>query len=136
MKSAKLAGISIDLLSNLRYYIDDHLRFAFELGAPTNDVLELTGRPAEDFETIARRYADLPQNRPTLANKLRTLAGFLLAPLTPGFDFERYDRQLQRPFPSRPELAPESAFWRAEHDIHTSVPHRAEVRASAAGMPA
>jgi NAD(P)H dehydrogenase (quinone) len=36
----------IDLLSNLRYYIDDQKRGAFELGAPTTDVLDVTGRPA------------------------------------------------------------------------------------------
>jgi len=131
MKSAKLAGYSIDLLSNLRYYIDDHERGAFERGAPTSDVLELTGRPAEDFETIARRYARLPRNRPTLGNKLRTLAAFLLAPVAPGFDFERYDRALRRPFPSLPKHAPESALWQREHDIRASVPNRDEARSAA-----
>jgi len=45
-----MAGISIDVFSNLRYYIDDHKRGAFELGAPTTDVHDVTGRSAEDFE--------------------------------------------------------------------------------------
>ena len=40
-----MAGMSIDVLSNVRYYIDDHKRGAFELGAPTTDVLDVTGRP-------------------------------------------------------------------------------------------
>ncbi len=31
---------------------------------PTNDVPEVTGEPAEDFETTVRRYADLPEERP------------------------------------------------------------------------
>ena len=35
----------IDVLSNVRYYIEDHKRGAFELGAPTTDVLDVTGRP-------------------------------------------------------------------------------------------
>ena len=48
-----MSGYPVDLVSNLRYYIDDHRRGAFELGAPTTDVLDVTGRPAEDFETIA-----------------------------------------------------------------------------------
>ena len=117
MKTARMGGISIDLLSNLRYYIDDHKRGAFELGAPTTHVLEVTGRPAEDFQTIARRYAALPRNRRTLGNALRTLAQFIVTPLSPGFNLGRYDRQLRRPFPSEPHLAPESEVWRREHAI-------------------
>jgi hypothetical protein len=61
------------------------------VGAPTNDVLEVTGRPAEDFETIARRYAAMPRNRQTLANQLRELAQSVVAPFSPGFNLERYD---------------------------------------------
>jgi hypothetical protein len=117
MKSARLAGFPIDLFSGLRYYIEDHKRGAFELGAPTNDVLEVTGRSPEDFETIARRYAALRDNRRTLGNWLRTFAQFLIAPLSPGFGLERYDRELRRPFPSAPQLAPQSERWRHEHGI-------------------
>src|SRR5258708_30818930 len=73
MKTARLAGLPIDVVSNVRYYIDDHKRGAFELGAPTTDVLDVTGRPPEDFETIARRYAPAPHLRPTLGNRLRQI---------------------------------------------------------------
>jgi hypothetical protein len=117
MKTARMAGYPIDLLSGVRYYIDDHKRGAFELGAPTTDVLDVTGRPAEDFETIARRYAAQPRNQRTLGNRLRTFAQFIIAPLSPGFDLDRYDRELRRPFPSEPQLAPESQVWRREHAI-------------------
>ena len=117
MKAARMAGMSIDLMSNVRYYIDDHKRGAFELGAPTTDVLDVTGRPAEDFETIARQYAALPQNRRTFGNWVRELAQFMTAPLTPGFNFDRYDRELHRPFPFEPQSAPESTVWRREHGI-------------------
>jgi len=117
MKAARMAGMSIDLMSNVRYYIDDHKRGAFELGAPTTDVLDVACRPAEDFETIARRYAALPQNRRTFGNWVRELAQFMTAPLTPGFNFDRYDRELRRPFPFEPQSAPESKVWRREHGI-------------------
>jgi len=117
MKAARMAGMSIDLMSNVRYYIDDHKRGAFELGAPTTDVLDVAGRPAENFETIARRYAALPQNRRTFGNWVRELAQFMTAPLTPGFNFDRYDRELRRPFPFEPQSAPESKVWRREHGI-------------------
>jgi NAD(P)H dehydrogenase (quinone) len=117
MKAARMAGMSIDVMSNVRYYIDDHKRGAFEPGAPTTDVLDVTGRPAEDFETIARRYAALPQNRRTFGNWVRELAQFMTAPLSPGFNLDRYDRELRRPFPSDPQFAPDSKTWQREHGI-------------------
>ena len=115
-----MGGLPIDLIGGVRYYIDDHKRGAFELGAPTTDVLDVTGQPAEDFETIARRYAVLPHNRRTLGNSLRQFAQFVIAPLSPGFNLDRYDRELRRPFPSEPQFAPESQIWRREHAMaHT-----------------
>jgi NmrA-like family len=103
--------------------------------APTTDVLDLTGRPAEDFETIARRYATLPGNQRTFSNWLRTVTQFLITPLSPGFNFERYDRELRRPFPSDPEFAPDSKVWQREHAIadagKTTVPRRDNARPAA-----
>ena len=117
MKTAGMAGMPIELMSNVRYYIEDHTRGAFEVGAPNTDVLDVTGRPAEDFETIARRYATLPGNQRTFSNWLRRVAQFLITPLSPGFNFDRYDRELRRPFPSVPQFAPDSTVWRREHAI-------------------
>jgi len=117
MKSARMAGVPIDLLSNIRYYIDDHKRGAFELGPPTTDVLDVTGRPPEDFETIARRYVALPANRRSFGNWLRTFAQVSIAPLSPGFNLKRYDRELRRPFPSEPQFASDSKVWQREHGI-------------------
>jgi uncharacterized protein YbjT (DUF2867 family) len=115
MKALRMNGFPIEVVSEVRYYIDDHRRGAFEIGAPTNDVVEVTSRPPEDFETIARRYAAMPRNRRTSANGLRELARFLITPLSRSFDLDRYDRELRRPFPSVPHFAPESAIWRSEH---------------------
>jgi NAD(P)H dehydrogenase (quinone) len=117
MKAARMAGITIDMMSNVRYYIDDHKLGAFELGAPTSDVLDVTGSPAEDFETIARRYAGQPRNQRTFGNWVREFAEFMMAPLSPGFNLGRYDRELRRPFPSVPQFAPGSEIWRREHAI-------------------
>jgi NAD(P)H dehydrogenase (quinone) len=115
LKSARLAGLPDDVLSGLRYYIEDHRLGAFEFGAPSDDVRAVTGRAAEDFETIARRYAAAPRLQPTLGNRLRTFAEFMVAPLSPGVDFKRYDRELRIPVPSQPQLAPQSAVWRRQH---------------------
>jgi NAD(P)H dehydrogenase (quinone) len=115
LKSARLAGLTDDVLRGLLHYIEDHRLGAFEVDAPTTDVLEVTGRAPEDLETIARRYAAMPRNRRTFGNSLRTFAEFMVAPLSPGLNLERYDRQLRAPFPSRPQLAPRSEVWRREH---------------------
>lgn len=139
MKAARLDGYPIDVFSGVRYYIEDHRRGAFELGAPTMDVLEVTGRPAEDFETIARRYAALSKNRRTLGNRLREIAQFIAAPFSPGFNLERYDRELRSPHPSQPQFAPESQVWRREHavaDITTPAPHKRDIDLTAASRHA
>jgi hypothetical protein len=57
-------------------------------GRQTTDVFDVTGRPAEDFETIARRYAAQPRNQRTFGNWLRELVQFMLAPLGPGFGLD------------------------------------------------
>jgi NAD(P)H dehydrogenase (quinone) len=132
MKTARMGGLPIDLMSNVRYYVDDHKRGAFELGAPTRDVLDVTGRPAEDFETIARRYAAQPRNQRTLDNWLRQFAQFMMTPLSPGFNLERYERELRRPLPSEPQFAPESTVWRREHAIADSANPAASPREKAA----
>jgi hypothetical protein len=117
MKGARMSGYPVDLFSGIRYYIDDHERGAFELGAPTTDVLDVTGRPAEDFETIARRYAAPFRNQRTFGNWLRAFAQFIFTPLSPGFNLDRYDRELRRPFPQEPQFATDSKVWRREHVI-------------------
>jgi NAD(P)H dehydrogenase (quinone) len=132
MKTARMAGMPIDLMSNVRYYIDDHKLGAFELGAPTSDVLDVTGSPAEGFETIARRYAAQPRNQRTFGNRVREFARSMIVPLSPGFNLDRYDRELRRPFPSTPQFAPGSEIWRREHAIgdaaRPAVPGRDKVR--------
>jgi hypothetical protein len=80
-------------------------------------VFDVTGRPPEDFETIARRYAALAPNQRTLGNWLRQFAQFMMGPLSPGFNLGRYDAELRRPFPAEPQFAPDSKIWRREHDV-------------------
>jgi NAD(P)H dehydrogenase (quinone) len=125
MKAARMGGMSIDVMSNVRYYVEDHRRGAFEAGAPTTDVLDVTRRSPEDFETIARRYAAQPGNRRTFGNRLREFAQFMVAPLSPGFNLNRYDRELRRPFPSEPQFAPDSQVWQREHAVKESGAHGA-----------
>jgi NAD(P)H dehydrogenase (quinone) len=61
------------------------------------------------------RHAALPENQRTFGDWLRQVAQFAITPLSPGFDLDRYDRELRGPSPSEPQLAPESTIWRREH---------------------
>jgi hypothetical protein len=117
MRAARVLGISSFEQSGLRRYIEDHRRGAFEWGAPTADVWEVTGRPPEDFETIARRYASLPEARRTFGNGLRASADLLRIGLTPARNIDRYERDHHHPLPANPRLAAEDEAWRASHPL-------------------
>ena len=115
LKAARMGNVGAFLASNLRYYVEDHKQGAFALSAPTNDILDVTGRPAEDFETTARRYAAQTEVQRNFANWLRTFIGFMRNPLNPGYDPERFDRELRLPEPPAPRLAMDNEDWKAEH---------------------
>lgn len=55
LKAARLQSAGAFVMSGLRHYVEDHKQGAFALSAPTNDLLEGTGRPAEDVETTTLR---------------------------------------------------------------------------------
>jgi hypothetical protein len=62
----------------------------------------------------------------------------MIAPLSPGFNFERYERELRRPFPSEPQFAPGSKVWWREHGIADPAKSAASVHkkaTSAASRP-
>lgn len=103
-------------ISGFRFYVEEMKRGAFELGGGvTNVVEELTGAPAETFETTARRYAAMPFARQTLGNRLKAFFDFNLTPFYPGYDLTRWDRQKGFPVPPKPSLSVEDARWRSEH---------------------
>ena len=108
-------------ISGFRHYVEEVKRGTFALGGGVTDtVAELTGAPAENFETTARRYAALPFARQTAGNRLRALLRFNLTPFYPGYDLERWDRQKGLPVPPNPSLSIDDERWRAEH--HRSAP--------------
>jgi NAD(P)H dehydrogenase (quinone) len=117
VKAARLDGATKDELMPYRAYIEDYRAGAFELGAPNEHVREVTGRPAEDFETITRRYAALPASQPTLANRVRTLATVMAIPFSPGYDLKGYARALKEPRALRATPAVVSDIWRRERGL-------------------
>jgi uncharacterized protein YbjT (DUF2867 family) len=115
LRAARLQGVSAFELSSFRYYIEDHRQGAFEWGAPNQVVEEVTGQPAEDFETTVRRYAALPFARKTLPNRLRAFWNFNRVPFTPGYNLEQFERQQFHPVPPIPQFAMKDQRWQTEH---------------------
>jgi uncharacterized protein YbjT (DUF2867 family) len=115
-KVARQQGIDPFEISSIRFYMQDLREGTFEFeGGVTNVVEELTGKPAESFETTARRYAAQPFAKQTLRNRLKALIDFNLIPFSPGYDFDKWDRQMAFPMPTHPSLSIEDARWRREH---------------------
>lgn len=115
LKAARGQNAGAFLMTGLRYYVEDHKQGAFALSAPTNDVLEVTGHPAEDFETTARRYAAQPEAQRNFGNWLRTFVDFMRGPFTPGYNPDRLERELRFPKPVAPRLAMADERWKTEH---------------------
>ena len=115
-KVAQQQGIDPYSISVLRHYMEDMKRgtFAFE-GGVTHVVEELTGAPAESFETTARRYAALPFAKQTFGNRLQAFINFNLTPFYRGYNFEKLDRQLRVHMPARPSFCIDDEQWRAVH---------------------
>jgi NAD(P)H dehydrogenase (quinone) len=114
LKASRRQNAGAFLMTGLRYYVEDHKQGAFALSAPNNDVLEVTGHPAEDFETTARRYAARPEAQRSFGNRLRTFVDFMRNPFSPGYNPERLERELRYPKPPAPRPAMANERWKAE----------------------
>lgn len=116
VKAATVAGFAAHDISQVRLYLTDYQQDAFALGAPTNVVRELTGRDAEEFETICRRYvSERPESIPTLGNKIGALGRLLRAMLMRTPDMDAFEREQNHPPLSDPVFANGSQEWRSSH---------------------
>src|SRR5215831_7105725 len=115
-KAATALGVSPFELTNIRHYVQEIAGGTFAAGAPTDHVEMLTGRPAEDFETIARRYLKQPELIvPGLraGTKLGAFLSLVRMTFTRVPNFDRWDREHLLPSLNRPLLAHENPAWRA-----------------------
>jgi NAD(P)H dehydrogenase (quinone) len=118
LKAARVAGAGDFEITNVQYYIQESDLHVFDTHGPTTDVLELTGREPESFETIARRYAAMPFAQASLANKLKAITEFARILITPPLNTKRHDAAMEYPVPPNPTLAGNSTIWRQQH--HTN----------------
>jgi uncharacterized protein YbjT (DUF2867 family) len=117
LKAAYLYGEPLALLGCMDHYVEEHRRGAFAIGAPTDDVARVTGRPPESFEAVARRLAALPENRRSALRTLREFARFTWLPFARVPNIRRYVRGLQIATPAAIQYSGESAVWRREHSV-------------------
>ncbi len=119
LKVFKAAGnYPVSDVSQLRYYVSEAQTNTFALGAPTNVVKEITGKEAEDFETIARRYlGENPATKQTLGNKIRAIKNMVKALLTKPWDMVKYEKQQGFPKFENMKLSSQSDEWRTEHNV-------------------
>lgn len=114
LKAARMQHVPAAELSGFRHWVRDQRQGAFAYALPSDDVLRATGRAPESFETIARRYAALPEARRSLPATIRAVLDFLWTPLAPGYDLDRFDRDLGLPAPAEALPAMKNPAWRAE----------------------
>lgn len=94
-------------------YVEDNKQGAFSYaGGVTHVMQELTGSPAESFETTARRYAAMPFAQQTFANRLKAFVNFNITPFYPGYDIAAYERNREIPVPPTPLQCMEDENWK------------------------
>ena len=125
LKAAKAQGVSAFEIGHIGYYSDEIRGGTYAAGAPTDHVQEITGRPPESFETIARRYIahpDLIAPGLRAGTKLEALAFMVKMMLTRAPNPDRWARERDHPMLEKPVLAHDSREWRKAAEKTESSP--------------
>ncbi len=130
-RAARLQGVDSFSVMSLRLYVEEHKRGAFEFGATTDDVREVTGQEAESFETTARRYAAAPFAQNTFSNRARALLNFMRVPFTPGFSVGAMEKEPYSPQAPTPLFAMEDERWKKDR-TETTAEHSRSLQLAAA----
>ncbi|MEW8450417.1 MAG: NmrA family NAD(P)-binding protein [Candidatus Thiodiazotropha sp.] len=117
-KAMQFMAMPVHMQAQVRRYVEEYRRRSFEMGAPNDVVLEMTGKAAEDFESIARRYINsyAPITVPTLGNKLKAIGSFIRLVLTSPVDLDKFEKSRDYPLPVNPAYSIESTSWVQSHD--------------------
>jgi hypothetical protein len=117
-KSLKAMGFDMYQFINVTHYMDELEHGAFSSSESLNNlVLELTGKKAENFETILRR--ELKQtgyDRRTLLSSAKAMLFFAKIIFTRAPDLASYEKQQNLPaFFNAPVLSCQNSEWAKEH---------------------
>lgn len=117
MKALKVQGFPEAMPIQLRLYTEEYRRGAFAVHAPNTVVQDLTGREAEDFETITRRIvASRPEAVRSLNGKLKAVWNFSRMLVTATIDPDAIERRRDHVLLQTPSFVQDSPAWRARHD--------------------
>lgn len=119
IKAALAAGLSWFEVSQIRRYVEEVRAGAYAIGAPTDHVQQVCGRPAEPFVDVVRRYvADPTRVWPQLriGGRLDALTLLLRTMVTRVPDLDAWEAARGHPRLAGAELAHESAEWLADHN--------------------
>lgn len=115
-KAAVAQGVSLTDIAHIRYYLQDVKDGAFAVGAPTDHVLEVTGKAPEDFESIARRYIGNPSliyPGLEIGSKAQAMAFLFKMLATKAPDLDTWERDRGYPLLKNPVLSQNDPEWRA-----------------------
>ncbi|GHO60492.1 nucleotide-diphosphate-sugar epimerase [Ktedonobacter robiniae] len=112
--------LSLYNLAAYSQYVIDYQKNAFGVNAPTDVVRRITGREAEDFETIARRYAaTMPGVRRSFVIQFKLMLRMIILLLRPALKTAPYlalDEFSER---SHVVFSADSPEWRQSHEPQT-----------------
>ncbi len=115
-KAARALGLSWFEMAQMRHYVEELRGGTYAVGAPTDHVEQVCGRPAEDFEVTARRYFEHPElviPGFKIGGALGALGQMLKTMLIKAPNLDRWESMRGRPRLTEPQLAHDSAEWLA-----------------------
>lgn len=113
-------GFSNYTLSAYEQYMVEYQKNTFAVNAPTDVVRTITGREAEDVETITRRYVStVPEARRSFATQLKLLLVLLISLLRPTPRTAPYLALGEFSDRKHVILSADSLEWHQSHELHT-----------------
>ncbi|WP_425146033.1 NmrA family NAD(P)-binding protein [Deinococcus sp.] len=121
-KVMRQMGMSDAFIAHFQQYALEYQRGTFAVNAPTQVVRAVTGRDAEDYETVARRYVQqVPDATRSLGNMLKYAAMMNLWMFRPGPSTAQHLRSGDFSDPAHSRLSIDSAEWQRSH-THDALP--------------
>jgi NAD(P)H dehydrogenase (quinone) len=113
--------LSLYNLAIYEQYVIDYQKNAFAVNAPTDVVRRITGREAEDFETIARRYvATTPGARRSFAIQFKIMLRMIISLLRPAPRTTPYLALGEFSDKKHVVFSADSPEWRQSHELQGS----------------
>lgn len=102
--------------SQVIHYIKDGHNGGFAINAPASTVQDIVGKPADDFETITRRYLkDNLMVKQSILNKFKTMGILMKAMTTSKWKMTEFEKNQGFPIFKKMMLSNDSEEWKSKH---------------------